>query len=465
MDAPTDYAVAINERKARRLFVVGCCIFFGILAVQYFVKVHHNPYRSAFLRWSNQLEDLRQGEDIWDKHNYPNPPIMALILLPFTQLPHLVGALAWFVLKAGLTLLAIHWVWRMLERDGPVPLWGKLVGLALVVRPIEGDLSHGNVNLFILFLVTASLYAFTRRRDWLSGLLLGLAVACKLTPALFIPYLAWKRAWKTLVGCGAGLVLFLGLVPGLLVGFERNAEYLGSWIDNMVLPYVLENRVTSEHQNQSLPGLLHRLLTFSPSFSERTEAIYYPLEHHNLVDLDPGVVQMLVKVLLAGFCVLVMWTCRTPTRDRRDWRLVAEFALIVLGMLLFSERTWKHHCVTLLFPGAVLGLALAKSGLAPGSRRVCWTCLAAALVFMSATGAPVPAFDRLGDLAQVYGAYVWAFLFLVLPLARLLRARSVVEPRAHIFQARISCMTLAETRGIGLPVRSWTSVSGSMPSR
>src|SRR5205823_14206012 len=27
------------------------------------------------------------------------------------------------------------------------------------------------------------------------------------------------------------------------------------------------------------------------------------------------------------------------------WPLAAEFSLIVLGMLLFSERTWKHHCV------------------------------------------------------------------------------------------------------------------------
>ena len=34
---------------------------------------------------------------------------------------------------------------------------------------------------------------------------------------------------------------------------------------------------------------------------------------------------------------------------------VSEFALIVLGMLLFSERTWKHHCVVFMVPFAVLG--------------------------------------------------------------------------------------------------------------
>ena len=30
-----------------------------------------------------------------------------------------------------------------------------------------------------------------------------------------------------------------------------------------------------------------------------------------------------------------------------------EFSVVVLGMLLFCERTWKHHCVTLLLPFTV----------------------------------------------------------------------------------------------------------------
>ena len=42
------------------------------------------------------------------------------------------------------------------------------------------------------------------------------------------------------------------------------------------------------------------------------------------------------------------------------WRLAAEFSLVIIGMLLFSERTWKHHCVTLLLPFAVLAYYLAS---------------------------------------------------------------------------------------------------------
>jgi hypothetical protein len=70
----------------------------------------------------------------------------------------------------------------------------------------------------------AALTAYHRQRDVLAGVVLGLAIACKVTPALFLPYFLWKRSWKALGGCVLGLALFLwpGFVPALLMGWERN---------------------------------------------------------------------------------------------------------------------------------------------------------------------------------------------------------------------------------------------------
>jgi alpha-1,2-mannosyltransferase len=456
-----------SPRSFSHFITLGLCLFFGLLALQYFAKISHNPNRSAFLRWSNQIHDLWRGENIWHKHNYPNPPIMALMLVPLAHLPHVVGAMGWFFFKVGCAGAAIHWVWRMLDRpEHPFPPWAKLVALVLVLKPMEGDLIHGNVNLFILFLVAGSLYAFTRTRDDISGLLLGLAIACKLTPVLFLPYLAGKKAWKALAFCGVGLGLFLVLVPGLVFGMDNNRQFLGSWVQNMILPYVAHHQVTTEHQNQSLPGLLHRLLTKSPSFSERTEVAYIPLEYHNFLDLDPGQVQGIIKGCFFFFVLVVLWVCRTPTSDRQDWRLVAEFSLIFLGMLLFSERTWKHHCVTLLFPCAVLAKGLANSECSPRRRLLLGSLLGAGmLMWLTSTGL-FPGQDRLGDLAEVYGAYVGAFVFLGLPLVVLLRDKKVPETQVELFQARISVTTEAPgTSGNGLPMRSISSVSGSIPSK
>lgn len=410
-------------------------LLLGLVAfsVQYSVKVLGKG--SAIIRWQQALRELDQGKDIYNAYIHPNSPMMVVLLRPFAYLPPLLAGLAWFYLKVGLTLVALHWVFRLVrDTDLPWPPWAKVVTVLLALRPILGDLSHGNVNLLILFLLVGCLYAFSRGRELTAGCVLALAVACKVTPALFLPYFLWKRQWKVLAGSALGLVLFLAVVPGLFLGLERNTQLLGSWTRQMIAPYLVRGEVFySEHNNQSLPGLAMRLATHSPSFSEYIDKrVYSPTEYHNLIDLDPGVVRWFVKACMAGFALLVIWACRTPTVPRPSWRLAAEFSLVVLGMLLFSERTWKHHCVTLLLPFAVLTYYLATARPNPGLRKYLVGTLAASVLLMSSTSISLVG-DRAGDLAQVYGAYVWTYLLLGAALVVLLRQPARLSPSIELF--------------------------------
>src|SRR5262249_35495776 len=183
-------------------------------------------------------------------------------------------------------------------------------------------------------------------------------------------------------------------------------------------------QVTTDHNNQSLPGLVHRLLTHSPSFSTYVNDVYTPTEWHNLVDLDPALARLVVKGCMGLFALLVVWTCRTPTSPRQGWRLAAEFSLVVLGMLLFSERTWKHHCVTLLLPFAVIVYHLAACRPPRGLRWYLVGSLAAVVLLMSSTSTGlVDSLERAAKLAQAYGAYVWAYAILAAALIVLLRRR------------------------------------------
>jgi hypothetical protein len=416
--APRETLEAAGGRaQGQRWFFCGLLAFFLVLNVQYVIKVSfaERDGRSAFVRWRPQLEQLEQGTNIWKRHNYPNPPIMALILLPFAQLPTTAGALVWFYVKVGLTVLAIHWIFKLLDQPGrPFPLWGKGLAILLSLRPIQGDLTHGNVNLFILFLVVACIYAFLRRHDAWAGLALALAIACKVTPALFIPYFVWKRAWKTLAATTAGLGLFLFVIPGLSFGWQKNWTYLQSWHQVMVHPFVVEGMITSEHNNQSLPGLLARLLTESPSFATYDDNDQYvPLEYHNFLALERDTLRWIVKGCMGLFALFVLWRCRTPLGDRTDWKLLAEFGVVVLGMLLFSERTWKHHAVTLLVPFALLSYVLSAFVLPKPRRSLVIGILAlSSLLMLSTSTGSWDTHDLIGKTAQAYGAYVWAFALL-----------------------------------------------------
>jgi hypothetical protein len=422
---------------------VALVLLFVALSIPYGIKAWHNG--SAFQRWQPQISALSEGVDIAQRYNYPNPPIMALLLYPLARLPAVaqewglsekaastLAALCWFYIKAGLTLLAFRWVFQLVEEPSrPFPLWAKCLTIVLALRPIMSDLQHGNVNLFILFLVVAALAAYRRQRDVLAGIVLGLAIACKVTPALFLPYFVWKRSWKTLIGCGAGLLLFLwpGFVPALLMGWDRNEKHLVSWYYDMVQPFVVEGKVTSEHHNQSLPGLVARLATRSPSFSTYIDNQYTPTHYNNLLDLSTEQARWLVKGCMGLFALMVVWICRTPTTTRQGWRSSAEFSIILLGMLLFSERTWKHHCVTLVLPFAVLCYYLATASPSKGLRAYLIGSLTTTMVLIATTSSAATEgashHDRLYQLfakqAQVYGAFVLAYVVLLAALVVLLR--------------------------------------------
>ena len=402
-----------------RLFLLGLLLLFGLLSLQYSLKAL--DHRSAILRWQEQLRAMDDGVDIATRYTYPNPPVMGVILLPLAKLPPLAAALTWFYLKVAMTFLSLHWVFRLVAEAGrPFPPWAKAATVLLGLTPVVGDLQHGNVNLFILFLVVGALAAFQQRRDFLSGAILALAICCKVTPALFVPYFLWKRSWRVLAGVAAGILLFLwpGIVPSLRIGFEQNQQQLVSWYREMVRPFVIEGKVTSEHPNQSLPGLVYRLGTASPSFSKYQENVYTPTGYHNLLSLDPALARWLVKGCMAAFALLVVVACRTPTTPRQGWRLGAEFALVVLGMLLFSERTWKHHCVTLLLPFALITYYLGVCRPSPRVRGALVGVLVAAAALMASTG--TMSGSSLGKTAQVYGAYTVANLILTGTIAFLL---------------------------------------------
>jgi hypothetical protein len=173
------------------------------------------------------------------------------------------------------------------------------------------------------------------------------------------------------------------------------------------------------------------MLSHSPSFSEYnwSENTSRPLEWHNVLDLDRPLVSWIVKSCMLGFAVVVVWVCRTPLTERKNWRTIAEFGIVLLGMLLFSERTWKHHCVTFLLPIAVVCYQLAAGDHSRGRRLLLWAVLAGVVLLMASTSMDL--FDRIAwlksirfaKMAQVYGSYVWAYLLMLLALVLLLRSK------------------------------------------
>jgi len=344
-------------RQTAWALVILAAIFHGLKAAE---------DRGAFLRWRDQILLMDHGVNIYDEMLFPTPPIVPLMLYPLMKLPPLLGVMTWFGLKVAMAAASTLMVMSLAAGPGRrLPAWAEALVWVFVARPFFSDLHHANTNLMILFLVTSTLYAWVRRRDLVAGILLALAICSKVTPALFAVYLGWRWVWslvgdratrpafgatpRVLVALGLGFVLFLEWIPSGFFGTASNHEMLATWWHRIIRPYAEGGIVGAQEVNQSMIGVLTRLTTKEPSTDKYRAEL--PL---NLVEWDRPWVVFGLKLLSIGLGLVLLVLCRTRVDRRDDPRLVGEFALVALTMLFVSERSWKHHYVTLLFPVSYL---------------------------------------------------------------------------------------------------------------
>ncbi|MEP6856108.1 MAG: glycosyltransferase 87 family protein [Pedococcus sp.] len=197
-----------------------------------------------------------------------------------------------------------------------VAVGGLLFVAALTTEAVQRTLVLGQVNLVLAAVVAVDLLLLPRR--W-RGVLLGLAIAVKLTPAVFLGYLLLRREWAALargsvtvaVTVAAGWVL----APSASATFwSGGASSLGRFGDE-----------AAGYGNQSLGAALDR---FAPGISD--------------------MVWLLLVVAVVALSAVATWR----TQRRRD-DLAAVTALAV-GGLLVSPISWTHHWVWVVPVMAVL---------------------------------------------------------------------------------------------------------------
>jgi alpha-1,2-mannosyltransferase len=217
---------------------------------------------------------------------------------------------------AALTFV-LYQLTRPLARRGEWDPWltaGVAVVAAVAFEPVTDTLGFGQVNLVLLALVTADLLLLSGTRRG-AGVLIGLAAAVKLTPAVFILYLLISGRRRealtaTLTAAGATIAAAM-LAPQASYDFWTHALWQTDRVGSLSIA-----------GNQSLRGLTARLAP-----------------HHT------GVLLWLIAVL----AVLAVWA--VAVRRISDVRL----GLALTGVLscLVSPITWVHHLVWLI-PAMVL---------------------------------------------------------------------------------------------------------------
>ncbi|MFI9381329.1 glycosyltransferase 87 family protein [Kutzneria sp. NPDC052558] len=316
MSAPTERALRATDRRPmtqRTRRIVYAAWAFALVAIPVILvwlagddMLDLRVYRNGGLAW---LQGLPLYHDFPGPLSGPNlpftyPPLAAVLFSLFAAMPFwltstVVLAGGFLALTAAMVVIAGRLDRRLKWTLGPAA-----AVLALSLEPALSTFGYGQVNLALMALVVVDCLAVKRFR----GVLVGLAAAIKLTPAVFVLYFLVKRDWKAAAHSMASFVAF-GLV-GFLFAPNDSREY---WFSTVFDPSRIGG--LAYMNNQSIRGLLHRL---------------HPLP----------VVETLLWAVLTIMVLALAW--RAARRAAND--VIALTAIAVAG-LLASPVSWSHHWV------------------------------------------------------------------------------------------------------------------------
>jgi alpha-1,2-mannosyltransferase len=268
------------------------------------------------------------------------PPFAALLALPLVLVPFHVLGWIWTALQVLATYGAVLIAFRALLRRAGSARWvaGALVTAPILwLNPVSDGVRFGQVNAFLVLACLADLAV--RRPWWRRGVLIGLSIAVKLTPGVFLVHLLWSRRWRdawTVVAAAAAATVAAFLVlPGATVTF---------WTGALSDPTRLgPNSGTS---NQSLRGVLLRL---GPD----------------------GTAGSVVWLLCVAVVAAVGFTLARRA-DALDDQIAAAAACGLMAVLL-SPVAWIHHFAWLLIAmGALVGDGRSRRRLLYGGVAVAW---------------------------------------------------------------------------------------------
>jgi alpha-1,2-mannosyltransferase len=248
---------------------------------------------------------------------YLYPPVAVVVLAPFAVVPFCLASAAFVLVTVAALALVLVLVLRALDVPPTPLLVGALLPMTLALEPVRETLYFGQINALLMLLVVADCLVRTPR--WPRGMLLGIAAAVKLTPALFVLFFLLRGDRRAALT--AGLSFLSATAIGFLVSWPNSVRF---WTHEAF--YSSQFRGMSNEMNQSLKVTLVRF--------GANPKLLWPL------------------LAAAALTITAIGMRRAFAAGSPTWAL----GLNALGALLISPVSYSHHwvwIVPILLTGAV----------------------------------------------------------------------------------------------------------------
>ncbi len=192
---------------------------------------------------------------------YKYSPFAALVFTPLALLPYGLASLIYFILIATAvvtaSLLFVHFLIRnsgyQNQESTSKLIWVLVLTSVFMADHIERELHLGNVNLFLLLMAFVC-FRLMDRKPLMSGLVFAFILLFKPHFLILLPYLIWKKKWKTLAGAAIGLVAGW-LLPAIFIGWKDNLGLHSEWLMAM-----RDHNVVLHESPNTLYGIVNHFL-------------------------------------------------------------------------------------------------------------------------------------------------------------------------------------------------------------
>jgi alpha-1,2-mannosyltransferase len=339
--------VGFSRERGPGRFLLWCLPWFLAAAALYYVAGRlfgHTPYRIDIDIYQMGGQAWLDGRPLYSGDvmfhtpiglNLPftYPPLAAIMFCPFSWLHMPAASVAITLLTLVLLIVSTTIVLARLDvwntsKVMPGPAWLRRLWLAVLIaaaatiwlEPITSNFAFGQINVVLMTLVIAD--CVPRRTPWPRGVLLGVGIALKLTPAVFLLYFLLRRDKR------AALTAMASFAAATLLGFAL------AWSDSWeywthTVHHTDRIGETALNTDQNIAGALARL----------------GLGEHQRFPL------------WVAACLLVLaatvWAMRRALRAGEP--TLAVICVALFGLVV-SPVSWSHHWVWALPAVLVTGI-------------------------------------------------------------------------------------------------------------
>ena len=287
------------------------------------------------------------------KYQYRYPPVAAVIARPLAVLTVSSAKGIWYLLNLVFLALSVALTCKLVGSPRPKTML-ICFGISLAAPPVYDTLMLGQINLLLLLLIIAAIYAVTSapvtlRREVVAGVCMGVAAAIKIYPLLLGFIFIIHRRFVSLVSMVLTVALLgiLGIIAG--GGWPTTQTYLFEVLPN--ISSVLE--ITPSNQNAQA--------VFARLFSVNLMR-FAVLTPDNLMTITvPPIFQapqvgIILGIFSSGIILLtpIIAAARQTWHHRSREVILLHWSLLLTTLLLITPTTWDHYYVLLLLPLAVL---------------------------------------------------------------------------------------------------------------